>query len=350
MVNNTKTLRQLNKAQLLDELKKVSSATKNSLAKSTNLSVATCGNILKECLITGQVFEIELGQSTGGRPSRQFIFNKNHCYTACIYPRHEGNCVSISVSVNNLIGEIIYENHIECNLNIVDALDEIITDLLTNFPSIKALSFGIPGVVNHGLIGICDIKELIDFHFTQYFDNKYKLPITVDNDVNLSALGFYNKNSEKGALNIAYIYFPVDGHPGAGIIINGQIINGFSNFAGEVSYMPAIISRHIQGNIQQNPSDFATYVAVIIMNINCVINPKTIVLSGYCFNDEILTDISSNLTKYSRINYVPDIIFEEDLHESYMQGLIVKALQLLKEDTKWLPYYYLYLPISLLLV
>lgn len=334
MKHNTKNLRHLNKLQLLDELKLVSSATKNTLAKSTGLSVATCGNILKECLETGEVYEIELGESTGGRPSRQFVFNKDYCYIANIYPRHEANSVSISASVNNLLGESIYDNHIECDVSILVELKAVIDDLITYYPKIRILSFGIPGVVHNGVIGVCDIKELIDFNFKQYFEDRYKLPITVDNDVNLSALGYYHKTLDEDGQNIAYIYFPVDGHPGAGIIINGEIINGFSNFAGEVSYMPSVISRHTQGNLQQSSEDFAIYVATIIMNINCVINPKTIVLSGYCFSDSILNDINSNLIKFSRVNYVPNIIFEEDLHESYMYGLTTKAFHILKEDTQ----------------
>ena len=332
MKNNTKKLRQLNKSQLLNELKLVSSATKNTLANSTGLSVATCGNILKECIDSGEVFEIELGESTGGRPSRQFTFNKFYRHTACIYPRHEGKSVSISVSVNDLLGNCVYDQHLECDVDILIELKAIIDHLLVLYPTIKALSFGIPGVVDNGIIGICDIKELIDFHFKEYFEERYKIPITVDNDVNLSALGYYHKSLDEDDQNIAYIYFPVDGHPGAGIIINGEIINGFSNFAGEVSYMPGIIPRKIQGNIQQSPQDFAVYVASIIMNINCVINPKTIVISGYCFNDIILNEINKNLVKFSRVNYVPNIIFEEDLHESYLQGLITRALEALKED------------------
>ena len=68
------------------------------------------------------------------------------------------------------------------------------------------------------------------------------------------------------------------------------------------------------------------------MNINCVINPKTIVLSGYCFSDLILHEINNNLVRFSRVNYVPTIVFEEDLHDSYMFGLVSKSLSLLKEE------------------
>lgn len=332
MISNTKNLRQLNKSQLLNVLKTEPNATKNKLAKLTGLSVATCGNILKDCIESGEVFEIELGESTGGRPSRQFIFNKNHAYIANIYPRHEGQSTSIAVNVNNLLGQSIYTNNVECDLEVISELDDIVTNLIKLYPNIKVLSFGIPGVVDHGIVGVCDIEELIDFKFQSYFEDKFNLSVTVDNDVNLSAIGFYSQLDDNSDQDLAYIYFPLDGNPGAGIIVNGQIINGFSNFAGEVSYMPSLMSRHKQGNIQQNPTDFATYVSTIIMNINCVINPKTIVLAGYCFSVNILQDIKQNLIKFSRVNYVPNIQFEEDLHDSYLNGLIYKGLKQLKED------------------
>lgn len=334
MINNTKTLRQLNKAQLLTALQTEPNATKNKLASLTGLSVATCGNILKDCIESGEVFEIELGESTGGRPSRQFIFNKNHSYIACIYPRHEGQSTSIALSVNNLLGQSIYSNNIECDLEVLGELDDLVANLITQYPTIKVLSFGIPGVVNNGTIGVCDIKELIDFEFQIYFEDKYDLLVTVDNDVNLSAIGYHSQLDSKGDQDLAYIYFPLDGNPGAGIIVNGKVINGFSNFAGEVSYMPSLMSRTHQGNIQHNATDFATYVSTIIMNINCVINPKTIVLAGYCFSEQILHDIHQNLIKFSRVNYVPNIEFEEDLHDSYLNGLIYKGLKQLKEGTQ----------------
>ena len=67
--------------------KKLSLVPKNSLSISTGLSIATCGNILKDLILSDEVIELDLAQSEGGRPARRFRYNENHELILIIYVR-----------------------------------------------------------------------------------------------------------------------------------------------------------------------------------------------------------------------------------------------------------------------
>jgi len=326
---STQSIKQLNKKLILNQLKSLELGTKISLSTATGLSIATCGNLLKELVASGQVIEVEVGPSTGGRPSRQFKYNKDYRLLASIYPRKEGKSPRIFYNITNLLGEIIDSSQIECDLNIIKELDELLHMLVGKYPKISGLSLGVPGVVENGIIGVCDFDALIGFPIVDYFTHKYHLKVIAENDVNSAAYGYYHQHNPNGQEVLCYIYFPIGGNPGSGIILNGEILNGNSNFAGEVSYMACGYDRYQQCESQQNHDAFCDFITTIIVNINCVINPKTIILSGYCLDQQDIVAIREKITTLIPKPHIPAIVFEEDLNESYQAGLIHKGLELL---------------------
>ncbi|MCK4261010.1 MAG: ROK family protein [Halanaerobiales bacterium] len=327
MTTNSIKLKQINIELVKSTLKKEEYSTKTSIAKATGLSVATCGNILKELLSTGEVVEIDLEASTGGRPARRFVYNENYAYVAVIHARMEGTSKRLSCVVANLIGIHVYEILIEYNEITLVEFEDVIDMLIKMYPNIKVLGIGVPGVVNQGIIGICDFKELKNIPIEEYLSNKYKLTVIAENDMNSTAFGFYHRIQYKNSESMVYIYYPLDGNPGAGIIVNGQILRGQSNFAGEVSFLPLGISLENQGKIQNKSNLFSELVAKTITSINCVINPKSIVLSGYCFNEQLIESIRALLNTLTPDEHLPEFIFEEDIHDSYIHGLISMALE-----------------------
>jgi predicted NBD/HSP70 family sugar kinase len=64
---------------------------------------------------------------------------------------------------------------------------------------------------------------------------RYKLPVTVDNDVNLAALGEHWFGAGQNAQNMALIV--VGAGIGAGMIINGTLYRGATEASGEIGHM-----------------------------------------------------------------------------------------------------------------
>lgn len=325
--SNSIKLKKINVELVKSSLKSEKYSTKTSISTATGLSVATCGNILKELLSTGEVLEIELKPSTGGRPARRFTYNLDFSHVASIYARKEGEYKSLSCTVSNMIGDQVYETYVEYEDITIKEFETVIETLINTYPTIKALGIGVPGVVNQGIIGICDFKALCHIPIEQHLSQKYNLMVVAANDVNSTAIGFHHRIQYYPTENLAYIYYPIDGNPGAGIIIGGQILKGHTNFAGEISFLPLGVSVDTQPKIQKNNDVFSKLVAKTLASINCIINPKCIVLSGYCFTEQLIELIRIDLSSLIPAGHLPDLKYEEDIHKNYIYGLTSMALE-----------------------
>lgn len=334
MTTNSMKLKKVNIELIKSVLKKEEYGTKASISNATGLSVATCGNILKELLSTGEVIEIDLEASKGGRPARRFVYNENYAHVAVIYARMEGSAKSLSFVVSNMVGEHVCEGSREYEEIAIGEFEGLVEELLRCYPDIKVLGIGVPGVVRDGRVGICDLEKLSWFNIEEYLSEKYQLAVVVENDVNSTAFGFCQKNKHETSESLAYIYYPVDGKAGAGIIINGKILRGKTNFAGEISFLPLGIDPKKQGVIQKDCAIFSEFVAKTITSINCVINPKIIVLSGYCFTEEHLESIKKKFSSLNPEEHLPELVYEENIHDSYINGLISMALEKLSCNIK----------------
>ena len=327
MVLNTFKLKENNVDLVKKALKMQDFGTKNSIAQLTGLSVATCRNILQELLQTGEVLELEPGPSTGGRPSRRFSYNDNYAFAALLYLRMEGSHKKIFSSVVNMRGTQIYENHSRFDDITLKEVDSLISDLLESFPKIQVLSLGVPGIVQNGSVRQCDFDKLADIPLAEYLSEKFNRIVTVENDVNCTALGYIQRLDTDNPESLFYLYYPRNGIAGAGVVINGKIIRGKTDFAGEISYMPTRVDRKDQGAAQKNPELFAELIVDTILSVNCLINPECIVVSGQWFTSDLIELIKRRAALASPPGHQPLIFFERDIHDSYINGLKFNGLR-----------------------
>lgn len=323
-------LKQINIDMVKDVLKASEYSTKMSIAKETGLSVATCGNILSELLVTGEAIELDLEASRGGRPARRFIYNENFASVAAVYFRKEGDMESMVCVISNLLGEAIFEKSIEeVNLT-MDTIESTIDQLVSDFPNLRVLALGIPGVVHQGNIGYSHFESLAYFPLEEKLMEKYDLLVIAENDMNSTAVGFYNSYVKDKPESLAYLYYPKDGISGSGIIVNGKVVKGHTNFAGEISYLPLGLDYDSQRKVQNNNEAFAEYVSKVIASVNGVINPQKVVLCGYYFTPPLTEMVEETLKDWIPEAHLPELIFETDIHNSYLSGLTHMALEQLR--------------------
>ncbi len=327
MVVNTNQLREINIELVRQVLRNKPTGTKNSLSKDTGLSVSSCRNILEEMLKTGEVIEKDLVSSNGGRPSRGFLYNKDFLYVGIIYFRLEGSKQTIYYGVLNSLGETVEENSSDFDQIIYDSVDEIISYLTNKYTRLNALSIGVPGVVVNGKIELCDVKKLSYFPIKEVIESKYNLSVVVENDVNSCVLGYYHTNIIGTTESSVYIYFPVFGSPGTGIVINGKVLRGDNNFAGEVGFLPIGVEYKDQGKLQEDVDGFYNYVTKIILSINSILNPKNIVLSWENFSDDSFDIIKKNVNRLSVEGHAPLLTYNTNIHFDFMNGLSFLALK-----------------------
>jgi predicted NBD/HSP70 family sugar kinase len=335
IVSNNSKVKQLNIELVKDALIELTYATTQTVAKTTGLSIATCGNILNELLESGEVIEVDLEQPKGGRPARRFMYNANYCYVACIYLNYKGGDYKITYAVANLINEIIEEDSVILDDINYESIVGLIDKLIAKHDNIRAVGVGVPAAVcDDVLVGDCEIKGLINFPLGKRLKEKYPINIIVENDMNLKVLGLYKKQNYDKHKNIAVITFPKNSCIGSGIVVDGHVVKGNTQFAGEVSYLPFDISQEELITQLQSVDGFLPIVVKTIVSIIAVINPETIALTGELVRPDMLEDIFNGCLKIIPEKHMPKIIIRENIHDDYINGLISVTIESLTCDFK----------------
>ena len=103
----------------------------------------------------------------------------------------------------------------------------------------------------------CDIQSLAGLQLCRMLEEELHVTVQVKNDMDYMAYGAYHTRSDNRG-NLAALYFPRDGKGivGCGFVIDGKVLKGFSNFAGELYVIPEAFefpgsSRQMRGSAEK---------------------------------------------------------------------------------------------------
>lgn len=323
MNSSREKIHKFNAGLVRSALRKVSQADLERICEETALSGAECLDILRLLEERGEVIR-------EGSEGDLFRYNSGHSLLAVVYVSREKGEERLFHSVLNSSGEILKEEGRAIADLKSDDLINLAGELAGEYPPLKVLSFGIPGVVHRGMIDQCEFASLSRFDLKGVISRRYGLKVSVENDVNCAALGHWSGAEGIPPESLVYMYYPEEGISGSGIVVNGRILRGASDFAGEISYLPLGIALEKQGRIQKNTGRFAELLAKTVHSVNCVINPRFFVISARWFTDSFRRDLLEKIEKTSPENQIPRIIFEPEMHGSYVKGLVRMGMGLLE--------------------
>ncbi|MEK3759454.1 ROK family protein [Paenibacillus sp. FSL P4-0338] len=326
--HNTQLVKKINVELVKNALRTSGTGTKASVAGQTRLSVATCGTILNELVQTGEILELGWEESSGGRPARKYQYNADYSSIICMIVRSEGGRQSITCALANLNGEIKEEAVKECEEITPDTLRDWLDEMIADHPNVQAIGIGIPGVVQHDRIGICDVPALAEQPLGLFLKERYEeVEIIIENDMNLTVYGLYQKLLLDEESHFAVLTFPKNHYPGAGFMVNGRLLNGNSFFSGEVSYLPYGIPREEQLRLLQGMGDPRKLAVHALVSIISIINPATIVITGDNISPEMLEDLRSGCLDIIPPEHMPELMIQRDTRQEYMSGLITTTTE-----------------------
>mgnify|MGYP001095055611 CR=1 FL=1 len=115
----------------------------------------------------------------------------------------------------------------------------VISEAIADAKVDKVLGIGLgsPGPLDPNTGVIIDTPNLKwkNFPLAATLQKKFKVPVVVDNDVNVGTYGEWRFGAIKNCQNVIG-FFPGTGI-GGGLIINGKLLHGFSGAAGEFGHM-----------------------------------------------------------------------------------------------------------------
>lgn len=221
-------------------------------------------------------------------------------------------------------GKILLQNEIiKYTIHIQDIYD-LIDTLIIQYPKISIINLSLPGIVNKGKVFSTYIEGIENINLEEKLRQRYKQQIKLYNDINSATAGYYVSHQENENLFFIFQAISLNAGAGAGCIINGKLIEGFSSFAGEVSYLPLQLSCSTK-DLSKTPQGALEILSKIIMSAMCIVAPHIIVVFS-----ELLPDLSALEEKVKEMmpnHQIPRLIKVDNVIEYMLIGQMVLCLK-----------------------
>lgn len=317
-------------------LLRLGSATKVELSQAIEISFPTISKFLAEMEKDGEIILVGLDESSGGRRAKRYRYNPEHMLGLAIFlEKSESN-----YTIFNCIGEVKEQGKVSSVLinDGLPVLTSCIENLLNKFPKISSLAIGVPGSVDNGrIIFIPEYDQFQNFDLKGYYEEYFSIPVAVENDMNASVLGYNNKTGNINGQSLIYLYLGQNG-PGAGIMINGDVMRGSTSFSGEVSFVPQYNNRNFGQalEIENRSKKIISYendetidaISRLVASFAAIINPHSIIFSNGEIKKEMLNKMAICSSKYIPSEHLPELVIS-DLKQDYLFGLQSIGLDLM---------------------
>lgn len=235
------SLHRANLERVVRAVRLAGSLTQAEIARATGLSAATVSNIVRELKEAGTVEVTDT--SAGGRRARSVSLSGDAGIVIGVDFGH----THLRVAVGNLAHQVLAEESepLDVDASWTDGFDRaealvgrLIEGIGVGREKVIGVGLGVPGPIDveSGTLGSTAILPgWAGINPRQELSQRLGVPVYVDNDANLGALGELVWGSGRGVKDLAYI--KVASGVGAGLVINGQIYRGPGGTAGEIGHI-----------------------------------------------------------------------------------------------------------------
>lgn len=235
------SLHRANLERVVRAVRMAGSLTQAEIARSTGLSAATVSNIVRE-LKDGGTVEVT-PTSAGGRRARSVSLSGDAGIVVGVDFGH----THLRVAVGNLAHQVLAEESEPLDVDASSAQGfgraEVLVRRLIETTGVSpekviGVGLGVPGPIDveSGTLGSTSILPgWTGINPSDELAGRLGVPVYVDNDANLGALGELVWGSGRGVRDLAYI--KVASGVGAGLVIDGTIYRGPGGTAGEIGHI-----------------------------------------------------------------------------------------------------------------
>ena len=235
------SLREANRARVVNAVQQRGSLTQVELAGVTGLSPATVSNIVNELTASGVLHTAPTTRS--GRRAQQVTLARNLGLVAGMHFGTRSLRIALSDVAHRIVAEqrlpLAPDHRADAGLERASLLlGEMVESVDAHLSEVLAVGVGVPApvdvrtgqVATRGLLRGWDgapVPELLGAHVG--------VPVHVDNDANLGALAEVRLGAARGRQNV--VYLRVSHGVGGGLVLNGALFHGRIGAAGEIGHM-----------------------------------------------------------------------------------------------------------------
>ncbi len=155
----------------------------------------------------------------------------------------------ISCAISDLEGQVISQNTVPTNAHegdvpvlnrIIGSVETVLRDGNISIDMVKAIGIGSPGPLDAktGIIITTPNLPFKNFDIVKPLEEKFNVPVYLDNDANVAAIGEFMFGAAKGTENM--VYFTVSTGVGGGAVINGKVYRGNTSNALEIGHITVL--------------------------------------------------------------------------------------------------------------
>jgi predicted NBD/HSP70 family sugar kinase len=241
------SLRERNRLRVVDALRQRGAISRSDIARQTGLSRSTVSSLVADLQAAGLVVEREVATTPrgpeGGRPPVLIALDQSAGALLGIDFGHR----HVRVAVADLSFTVLAEKLVEIDVDTAghDGLDlaaglaeELLDEAGVDRGRVLAAGIGLPGPIDRqtGLVHSRAILPSLDGIDTAVeMEQRLGLPVHLDNDANVGALGEATFGAGAGVEVMAYLRLSAG--IGAGLVINGRPFRGARGIAGEIGHV-----------------------------------------------------------------------------------------------------------------
>jgi glucokinase len=234
-------MRDINRSAILEIIRRESPIARSTIAHQLDISLPTVMRIVDGLIDEGFVRLHGGTEWSGGRRRPLLEFNAGGRLILGVDMGGTKMYGALSDLGGNILDEVNIARH---GTNGEDSFKRLTTliDTLLDSPKlgerqVHGIGVGAPGVTLHkeGIVTWANTLHWNNFPLKQRLSELYPLPITVDNDVNLAAMGELWFGAGQNTQNMVMI--AIGTGIGAGIIIDGALYRGAHEASGEIGNM-----------------------------------------------------------------------------------------------------------------
>ncbi|HMB22028.1 MAG: ROK family protein [Chloroflexota bacterium] len=209
------------------------------VARVTHLTRTTVSEIVSGLLEEGLVEEIGRGESIGGKSPILLSIVADSRYLIGLNLAQDkfiGAIVNLRGEIKEIVEAPVKDNDGQKALELVfQLIDQL---LKKGMKPIVGIGVGTPGLVHtrEGVVLSAVNLDWQDLPLGQLLENKYKIPVSVLNDSQATAIGEFVYGGEH-AVDENLIVINVKHGIGSGILINGRLYQGDGGGAGEIGHV-----------------------------------------------------------------------------------------------------------------
>lgn len=235
------SLREANRARLIDAVQKRGSITQVELVGATGLSAATISNIVKELTAAGVLNTSPTSRS--GRRAQLVTLARNLGLVAGVHFSERSMRVALADVTQRVIAEqrlpLPPEHRADSSLDTAAMLiDEMLDSVGAARSELLAVGVGIPAPVHPatGTVSASGVLRSWDgVVVPDVLEQRLGVPVHVDNDANLGAVAEARLGVARGMRHL--IYLRAAHGLALGMIMDGKIVHGRAGLAGEIGHL-----------------------------------------------------------------------------------------------------------------